>query len=113
MADLFAGKMHAVLCRKWKVRVKGRDWYDIVWFVSHHPQLHLLHLESRMRKSGDWEGANHLDEDSFRTLLAKKIDELDVDKARSDIEPFLKNPGAVEVWSTGFFHDASQRIRIV
>ena len=34
LADLFAGKMHAVLCRRWKNRVKGRDWYDLVWYAG-------------------------------------------------------------------------------
>ena len=52
LPDLFAGKMHAVLCRKWKDRVKGRDWYDLVWYITHHPRLHLGHLEQRMRQSG-------------------------------------------------------------
>ncbi|OHD79816.1 MAG: hypothetical protein A3J97_15255, partial [Spirochaetes bacterium RIFOXYC1_FULL_54_7] len=32
---LFAGKLHACLCRSWKTRVKGRDWYDLLFFVSH------------------------------------------------------------------------------
>jgi len=52
LSDLFAGKMHAVLCRRWKSRVKGRDWYDLVWYSAHHPQLHLGHLEQRMIQSG-------------------------------------------------------------
>ena len=37
--DLFAGKMHAILCRGWKNRVKGRDWYDLVWYAAYHPEL--------------------------------------------------------------------------
>jgi hypothetical protein len=32
LPDLFAGKMHAILCRRWKGRVKGRDWYDLMWY---------------------------------------------------------------------------------
>ncbi len=52
LPDLFAGKMHAVLCRRWKTRVKGRDWYDLVWYAAYHPQLHLGHLEQRMIQSG-------------------------------------------------------------
>ena len=53
LPDLFAGKMHAVLCRKWKNRVKGRDWYDLVWYAANHPKLHVNHLEQRMIQSGD------------------------------------------------------------
>jgi hypothetical protein len=44
LPDLFAGKMHALLCWKWPTRVKGRDWYDLVWYVGRHPQLRLKHL---------------------------------------------------------------------
>ena len=65
LPDLFAGKMHAVLCRKWKTRVKGRDWYDLVWYAAHHPQLHLSHLEQRMRQSGHWKNKEALAAESF------------------------------------------------
>jgi len=54
LPDLFAGKMHALLFRRWKNRVKGRDWHDVAWFVSHYPELHLAHLEQRMRQIGYW-----------------------------------------------------------
>lgn len=66
LPDLFAGKMHAVLCRKWKNRVKGRDWYDLVWYVTHHPRLHLAHLEQRMRQSGHWAEEDVLNSRRFR-----------------------------------------------
>ena len=56
LPDLFAGKMHALLFRKWKNRVKGRDWYDFVWYAADHPQLNLAHLEQRMRQTGHWSG---------------------------------------------------------
>jgi len=62
LPDLFAGKMHAILCRKWKNRVKGRDWYDLVWYAANHPQLHLAHLEQRMRQSGHWQEVTAIDD---------------------------------------------------
>ena len=34
LPDLFAGKIHALLCRPWKIRVKGRDWYDFIWYIT-------------------------------------------------------------------------------
>ncbi|MCK5785692.1 MAG: nucleotidyl transferase AbiEii/AbiGii toxin family protein [Candidatus Sabulitectum sp.] len=54
LPDMFAGKLHAVLFRKWRNRVKGRDWYDLLWYAGHHPEVHMDHLESRMRCSGDY-----------------------------------------------------------
>lgn len=44
LPDLFAGKMHGLLCRRWKTRVKGRDWYGIVWFAANHLGLRLPRL---------------------------------------------------------------------
>ncbi len=111
LPDLFAGKMHAVLCREWKTRVKGRDWYDFVWFAGNHPELRLRHLEERMRQSGHLDAGAQLTKDSFRDLLSARIDRLNVDSARSEALPFLRNPESVAVWSREFFHAAADRIR--
>ncbi len=54
--SLFAGKLHAVLCRGWKSRVKGRDFYDFVWYVGRKTVPNLAHLDARMRQSGHWDG---------------------------------------------------------
>jgi len=110
--DLFAGKMHAVLCRKWKNRVKGRDWYDLVWYAANHPELHLAHLEQRMRQSGHWQASRGMDESTFRALLCDRIETLDVDQARREVEPFVRHPEALEIWSREFFHDVASRIEL-
>jgi len=113
LPDLFAGKMHAVLCRRWKNRVKGRDWYDLIWYCAHHPELHLAHLEQRMRQSGHWSGTASFGPDSFHELLAGSIGRLDVDQARGEVLPFVRNPEALAVWSREFFLDVARRIRFV
>jgi len=111
--DLFAGKMHAVLCREWKSRVKGRDWYDLVWFAGHHPELHLSHLEQRMRQTGHWQGPSPLTEAEFRDLLARRIERVDIGEMRREVLPFVKDPAALTVWSKAFFLDVGSRIKIV
>jgi hypothetical protein len=68
LPDLFAGKMHAILCRRSKNRVKGRDWYDLVWCAANSPELHLVHLEQRMRQSGNWEKKERSASEEFRML---------------------------------------------
>jgi predicted nucleotidyltransferase component of viral defense system len=113
LPDLFAGKMHAVLCRGWKSRVKGRDWYDLVWFAAYHPELHLAHLEQRMRQTGHWPGAAPLTAADLRDLLAKRIDEVDIDQIRREVEPFVKDAAALAIWSKEFFLDVASRIKIV
>lgn len=111
LPDLFAGKMHALLYRRWRNRVKGRDWYDFVWFVSHHPELHLAHLEQRMRQTGHWVNPEQLTPEVLLALLHQTIDHLEVSRARQEVSPFLKNPQSVEIWSHEFFHAITERIR--
>ncbi len=110
LPDLFAGKMHALLYRRWKTRVKGRDWYDLVWYCSHHPTLHLAHLEQRMRQSGDWTNLEPLDQDTFRQILTTKINTLDVDQARQEVAPFVTDPRMLDVWCRDFFIAVAERI---
>ena len=113
LPDLFAGKMHALLYRRWKSRVKGRDWYDLVWYTANHPRLHLLHLEERMRQSGDLEKGESLTRDRFHKLLDKAIAGLDVAQAKKEVEPFITNADTLSVWSREFFRDIVKRIQLV
>jgi hypothetical protein len=110
LPDLFAGKMHAILFRKWKNRVKGRDWYDLVWFAANHPHFHLAHLEQRMRQTGHWSGNQTLSMPTFTELMNEAIDRLDVDQARRDVAPFVKDRQMIEIWSRDFFRDIAGRI---
>jgi len=113
LPDLFAGKMHAVLCREWKSRVKGRDWYDLVWFAAHHPELRLSHLEQRMRQTGHWEGPAPLMEAELRGLITRRIDRVDIGEIRREVEPFVNDPGSLTFWSKEFFLDVASRIKVI
>ncbi|MBN2179233.1 MAG: nucleotidyl transferase AbiEii/AbiGii toxin family protein [Deltaproteobacteria bacterium] len=112
LPDLFAGKMHAVLCRRWKTRVKGRDWYDLVWFVTYYPKLHLAHLEARMRQTGDWNEKEVLTQNAFMKIMHERIESLDVGQARREVEAFVKNPDSLIIWSQKFFHEIVSRITL-
>jgi hypothetical protein len=103
LPNLFAGKMCAFLFREWKVRVKGRDWYDFIWFVAKGIPLNLTHLETRMRQSEYWTSPDALTAEVFIDLLVKKIDQVSIDMAKSDILAFVKDPRKVDVWSKEFF----------
>jgi len=109
--DLFAGKLHAVLFRRWKSRVKGRDWYDLVWFVGRKIPVNLSHLERRMRQTGDWESELSLSCENLKALLFDVIETLDVDQARDEVMPFLRDPVSVELWSREFFRDIVGRVQ--
>ena len=113
LPDLFAGKMHAALYRKWKKNVKGRDWYDLVWYTGRYPELRLSHLEQRMRQSTDWSGPDSLTPRSFLELYHSKVDDLDINQACKDVEVFLTDPRATDVWSQDFFNKIVDRIQFI
>lgn len=113
LPDLFAGKMHALLCRKWKTRVKGRDWYDLVWYLGHHPRLRLSHLESRMRQSGDWIDAAPLDRIALLDRVHAAIRQLNVTQAREEADRFVREKSSLELWSREFFLEIVDKIETV
>jgi predicted nucleotidyltransferase component of viral defense system len=95
---LFAGKMHAALFRAWKGRVKGRDWYDMVWFIRRKIPLNLS-LFSKL--NGREETLNRTE---FLKIAKERIDRLDVSSAIKDIIHFVRDPEAVRrSWSNEFF----------
>lgn len=110
--DLFAGKVHALLCRQWVNRiVKGRDWYDFVWYIRRETPLNLAYLEQRMRQSGNFTG-KHLMHDQLLAFLEDKIKNLDIPAARKDVATFIKNTEEIDIWSKDFFFSLLPRIRV-
>ena len=110
LPDLFAGKLHAILCRRWATRVKGRDWYDLVWYVGRHPEVRIGHLESRLRQSGDYRKKEPLSPEEMQNLLRRAVDDLDVEKARREVTPFARDQRALDIWSPDFFRQIVSRI---
>jgi len=111
LPDLFAGKMHALLFRKWKNNVKGRDWYDMEWYIKKGVPLHLSHFLRRARDSGDWHKST-ITADELQELLKKKIDTVDLNRVKADISRFIPDTSVLNIWSAGFFHDLVQHIKI-
>ncbi len=109
LPDLLAGKLHAALFRKWGRRVKGRDWYDLVWYAGRHPQLNLSHLEERMRQSGAWTEEGALSMATVTDLLLDAVDRLDVEQARAEVAPFVRDQRALDLWSREFLADVVTR----
>ncbi len=112
-ADLFAGKIHAILHRNWKNRVKGRDYYDFVWFIGRNTPVHLSHLEQRLRQSKGWTDKQRMRAPDLQELLHEKFAEINVGAAKKDILPFLRDPAAVEIWSRQFFQSLLSQLKTV
>jgi hypothetical protein len=102
LPDLYAGKMHACLFRKWKTRIKGRDWYDFQWYVSHGIEMNLQHFIERSLQSGDIK-AELFKKSDFQDLLRNRISQVDISLLKNDVLPFLKNRDEIEIWSQDYF----------
>ena len=112
LPDLFAGKMHALLFRKWDTNVKGRDWYDMEWYIQRGTPLNLDHFAIRAKDSGDWE-TDSITEAEFRVLLAKKIDSVNLEYIKTDIKRFLSDQRGLEIWSPKYFHELTIHLGVL
>ncbi len=102
-SSLFAGKVHALLCRSWKTRVKGRDFYDYVWYLSQSIPVNLNHLAQRMIQTGHLASGELLTVELLKKKLIDRFNNVDFEQAKHDITPFIKNTGTLEIWSADFF----------
>lgn len=109
LSSLFAGKMHAILCTTWGNRPKGRDWYDLVWYLGQAVELDLVHLDARLKQSCKYLESKEvsipevLTEARIKELLFERIETLDVAKAKDDVQPFIQDKKELDLWSRDFF----------
>lgn len=111
LPDLYAGKMHVLLFRRWKNRVKGRDWYDFEWYVKNNISLHYAHFMERANQFNP-EEAHFESIDDFLGFLHERIDETNFDLARKDIAPFIEDPSVLDIWSPEYFHELVRFMRL-
>lgn len=103
LPNLFAGKMHAMLFRKWKNRVKGRDWYDMEWYIRNGVKLNLSHFCQRAIESGDW-SQESITKNQLLELLVMKIDSTKIENVKEDVIRFVQNPEELTIWSKEYFN---------
>ena len=110
LPGLYAGKVSAALFRKWKNRVKGRDWYDVMWYIQNRVELDLVHLIERAKESEPT--ADISTREKLLATFDARIDSIDFENAKQDVLPYLKDPKEVDIWSREFFKEYIRRIII-
>lgn len=111
LPDLFAGKMHALLFRSWKNRVKGRDWYDFEWYVRNDIPLGFEHFLKRAAQTHNFTNET-LTPPIFKEMLKKIISETDINLVKNDVRPFIKNQSETDIWTTDYFLQLVDFIKI-
>lgn len=107
LPDLFAGKMHALVYRAWKNRVKGRDWYDFEWYVRHKVPLDFSHLQERIKEFNGCEKSK----EEFLEDLKHRLASSDINQVKADVLPFVKDTNELQIWSNDYFMQLASLVR--
>lgn len=109
LPDMFAGKMHALLFRNWKTRVKGRDWYDFEWYVRNGVHLNFSHLHERIKQLSGLT----VDQAEFYALLKKRLSSTDIEQVKRDVAPFIRDRKTLDIWSNDYFLRLVEKIEFL
>lgn len=107
LPDLFAGKMHALVYRTWKNRVKGRDWYDFEWYIRHNIPLNFTYLQERALQLNHEE----ITKESFLEKLNERLATSDINQVKADVLPFVRNPKELNIWSNDYFIELAKLLK--
>lgn len=110
LPTLFAGKIHALLCRSY---IKGRDWYDFNWYIMRKIKLNYNYLSNALDQIGPWQKQKpQVDDNWLLDALNKRISELDWDQARRDVQRFIKpvEQPSLSLWSQSYFQNQLKKL---
>ena len=113
MPSLFAGKIHAVLCRAWQNRVKGRDLYDYVFYLSRGASVNREHLRERLLQTGYIPETTQCTLPEIKKMLCDRFDSIDYAQAKQDVIPFIHDPGSLNLWSADFFKQITENLTAI
>lgn len=86
-ASLLAGKLHALLIRKY---VKGRDVYDLFWYLSDRtwPMPNIILLNNALKQTL-WQG-REITYENWKSETSQRISEYDWSRVIADVRPFIE-----------------------
>ena len=113
MPSLFAGKIHAVICRGWQSRSKGRDLYDYIFYLSKAVTVNQKHLRARLIDSGYISENQECTLEEIKTMLKNRFDSIDFLQARKDVEPFIRDTSVLDIWSSDFFKQITEGLKVL
>lgn len=102
-ATLFAGKIHAVLCRDYKSHVKGRDFYDYLFYIGKGAKFNLKYLENKLKSTGKIDEGSSLTLENVKEMLRLRFLEVDYKSAKEDVVNFIKDKDSLNLWKAELF----------
>lgn len=110
--SLFAGKIHAVLCSVWKSRIKGSDLYDYVFFLTKNTPVNLEHLRARLVQSDYIKADDPFTLTDLKQRLANRFETINYAQAKEDVSPFVRDQVSLQIWSSNFFRQITEKLTI-
>lgn len=107
MPTLFAGKIHALLCRTYE---KGRDWYDFLWYVQRGTHVNRQYLKNALVQTNYANKSDSTDIPYIKEALKKRLGEVDFQKIKDDVRPLVQNSREIDLWSKGIFFDVIEKM---
>ena len=107
-SSLFAGKIHAILCRNWQYRTKGRDLYDYVFYISKNAKVNIELVKEKLIDSNVLSRDDEFTIDTLKKLLNNKFEEIDYSDAKDDVIMFIEDKDSLSLWSKDFFEQITK-----
>lgn len=102
-ATLFAGKIHAILCRDYKENIKGRDYYDYLFYLAKGAKFNLKYLENKLKNTGKMLETESLTLEKTKQLLREKFESANYELAKEDVSNFISNKDKISIWKKELF----------
>ena len=109
--SLFAGKIHAILCRGWNNRVKGRDLYDYIFFLASDTKVNIELLKNKLIESNYIIEKEKFNINELKKIIINKFEKIDYTKAVEDVKPFIKNIDNLNLWNKEFFIEITNKLK--
>lgn len=109
-ASLFAGKIHAILCRNWNYRTKGRDLYDYIFYLSKNISVNLELVKEKLIDSNVLKGNDNFDINVLKEMLTNKFNEINYNDAKEDVIAFIEDKDSLNLWTKEFFIEITKNL---
>ncbi len=111
-SSLFAGKIHAILCRNWNYRTKGRDLYDYIFYLSKGIKVNINLVREKLIDSNVLDKKEEFNIEVLKMMLNNKFKEINYNDAKEDVIAFIEDKDSLNLWSWEFFTEISKNLEI-
>lgn len=110
--SLFAGKIGAIICREYKHHVKGRDYYDYLFYIGKGIPFNLIYLENKMKNSGKIASDIKLTLDDVKEMLRERFETVNYNQAIEDVSSFITDRESLKIWKKELFVSTLTELKV-